>query len=81
MSELLSGPEGPYTCPLLCRDADIGNILGPIFDLAPARLSKVSDCNQLLVDLENELAMKKNNPNAVELQVKIQALVEVTSEL
>lgn len=46
-----------YTCPLLSKGAEYGHIPGPIFDLAPARLWQSGDCNQLLDNLKEELAL------------------------
>lgn len=68
--------QGTYTCPLLCREADFAHIPGPIYDLAPARLSEPSDCYQLLVDLESELGLESIKTHSADLQVKIQTLSE-----
>ena len=66
--------RGTYTCPLLCREANYDHIPGPIFDLAPARLSIASDCYQLLGDLKSELNLAENDAHSAELQKQIEEL-------
>lgn len=66
--------QGTYTCPLLCKDANVTHIPGPIFDLAPAKLSVMSDCYQLLENLKVELNLEVNDIHSGELQKSIEEL-------
>lgn len=70
--------QGTYTCPLLCRDADISHIPGPIFDLAPAKLSVMSDCYQLLVDLKSELNLEERDAHSGQIQKEVEELCAIS---
>lgn len=68
-----------YTCPLLSKGAEYGDIPGPIFDLAPARLWRAPDCHQLLDNLEGELRLTRRRDIQGAVSEKITALTEAAT--
>lgn len=71
--------RGTYTCPLLARGADYNHIPGPIFDLAPARLWEMSDCHQLLDNLEAELNLTRGRDSQGAVSERVLSLSKAAS--
>lgn len=69
-----------YTCPLLSKGAEHNDIPGPIFDLAPARLWRASDCHQLLDNLDAELHLSRRKDTQGAVSDRISALTEAATE-
>jgi len=68
-----------YTCPLLSTGAGYGDIPGPIFDLAPARLWVESDCHQLVQDLGAEIDLPRRHDTQGQISEKVRTLAQVAS--